>query len=842
MAVAPFIAAALAPLLHRFTKPLSGWVLALVPAAIFVFLVSLIKPVLATGMISARIGWVPAYGLDLSFFVDGLSLTFALTISGIGTLIFIYSVAYLAGHPHLGRFLAFLMAFMGAMLGLVLADNMLGLFMFWELTAVTSFLLIGFDAVRVVARRGAIQTLVITNIGGMALLMGVLLVHHLTGIWALSDLGVHGHALHENGLYGLVLACFIIAAFTKSAQFPLHFWLPNAMEAPTPVSAFLHSTTMVQAGVYLLARAAPWLGHTAAWTTILICFGGVTLLWGALGSLRQTDLKQMLAQSTIASLGLLVLLIGLGTETAIAGTVIYFVAHALYKAGLFMVVGTIDHEAGTRDITALGGLSGKMPVTFAAAVLAGLSMFGLPPTIAFFAKEEMYLDLFAPHWQDLSVLAVLIAGNALLAAVGALVVIKPFIGAATSTPKSAHEGSLGLLAGPVVLGFASIAAALSLGWFGHTVLAPAANAILNEPIESHLRWAIDLGQPVIWLSLATWVLAVLAYRNAATIHTMLRRLDTALGWTADTVFDAAMFGLIRFAGDMTRALHHGRLELYLVTVFLMLALALVVPLFGLGAIDALWPSEQLGDWSAKLAWLQLLPHEWGVIALALAGLGAIVAAPNRLYSILALGVQGTAVALIFLMFGAPDLAFTQFIVEILSVVILALVMTRLNLDKRDHRPFEDLARDGTLALVCGVGVSLLLMVVLTGTLDTRLSDFFIATSVPIAHGHNIVNVILVDYRGFDTLGEISVLMAAGIAIMVLLRNRRKAILAAPFVPPTLVVPKVKPKPDKSAKSASASKNKAAPKPKSAVGKAVVATSPEAAVEPARAPRRKRAAP
>ncbi|MGV8854320.1 MAG: hydrogen gas-evolving membrane-bound hydrogenase subunit E [Devosia sp.] len=845
VAIAPFVAAALAPLLHRYTKPLSGWVLALVPAAIFVFLLTLIEPVLATGAISARIGWVPAYGLDLSFYVDGLSLTFALTISGIGALIVLYSGAYLGGHPHLGRFLAFLLAFMGAMLGLVLADNMLGLFMFWELTAITSFLLIGFDAVRAAARRGAIQALVITNIGGMALLAGVVLVHQLTGIWELSALRGLESGLQDHALYGLVLACFIVAAFTKSAQFPLHFWLPNAMEAPTPVSAFLHSATMVQAGVYLLARVTPWLGHTVAWTTILVCFGGVTLLWGALGSLKQTDLKQMLAQSTIASLGLLVLLIGLGTETAIAGMVIYFVAHALYKAGLFMVVGAIDHEAGTRDITALGGLAGKMPVTFVAALLAGLSMFGLPPAIAFFAKEEMYLDLFSPHWQDLSVLAVLVAGNALLAAVGALVVIKPFLGPVMPTPKPVHEASIGLLAGPVLLGAAGVVAALMLGWFGHSVLEPAASAILHEPVKSHLSWAINFAAPVIWLSALTWVLAIVAYRNAARIRTLIRRFDAWLGWTADTVFDDVMFGLIRFAGAMTRLLHHGRLELYLVTVFSMLALALMLPLFGLGAVQALLPTADLGNWSAVLSWPQLMPHEWGVIFLALVGLGAIVAAPNRLYSILALGIQGTAVALIFLLFGAPDLAFTQFMVEILSVVILALVMTRLNLDERDHRPFEDLARDGTLALVCGVGVSLLLMVVLSGTLDTRLSDFFTATSVPIAHGHNIVNVILVDYRGFDTLGEISVLMAAGISIMVLLRSRRKRGLP---IPPT-GAPKraalAEPASAAVARAKPAAKPRAKSRPKAAdLSAATISTASPQSVPPARPaalPRRKRTA-
>ena len=779
VAIGPFGAAALATLVHRVTRPFSGWVLALVPAAIFLFLWSLIEPVASGGSLRAVIGWVPAYGLDLTFFVDGLSLTFALTISGIGALIVLYSGAYLRGHPHLGRFMAFLLAFMGSMLGLVLADNMLALFMFWELTAVTSFLLIGFDHTRQAARRGAIQALVVTNIGGMALLTGIIIVQQLSGVWDLSALRELGEIVRGHGLYGLVLTLFLLAAFTKSAQFPFHFWLPNAMEAPTPVSAFLHSATMVQAGVYLLARLSPTLGGTQAWTVTLICFGGFTLIWGALGAVKQTDLKQMLAQTTIASLGLLVLLIGLGTPAAISAMAIYFVAHALYKAALFMSVGSIDHEAGTRDITALSGLADRMPLTFIAAALAGAAMIGLPPTLGFFAKEEMYLDLVGPQWQQIAVLAALVVGNAILAGIAALIVVKPFLGAAMPTPKVGHEAPVAMLTGPLVLGAAGIVAALLTDWFGRFVLVPTASTVLGAPVGSHLTWVIDFASPVLWLSVATWGLAILVYRQIAAIRTLLRRFEAALGWTADTVFDATMFGLIRFAAAVTRLLHHGRLELYLVTVFVMLALALMVPLFALGKIDALLPTAELGDWSAKLAWPDLLPYEWGVIALALIGLGAILAAPNRLMAILALGVQGTAVALIFLLFGAPDLAFTQFMVEILSVVILALVMTRLRLDESDHRQFEDLARDGVLALVCGAGVSLLLMVVLSGPLDTRLSDFFAATSVPIAHGANIVNVILVDYRGFDTLGEISVVMAAGIAIMVLLRGRPKA----PATPP-----------------------------------------------------------
>ena len=797
VAIGPFVAAALAPLLHGLLRGFSHWLLALVPAAIFVFLMGYVGPVASGETIVAGIDWVPALGLRLTFLVDGLSLAFAMTISGIGTLIVLYAGAYLHGHRHLGRFLMFLLAFTGAMLGLVLSDNLLALFLFWELTSISSFLLIGFDGDRQAARRGAIQALVITNIGGMGLLVGVILISQLTGGWSLAELLGSGDILRDSGLYGAVLMAILVAAFTKSAQVPFHFWLPNAMEAPTPVSAFLHSATMVQAGVYLLARMTPVLGGTTVWTTVLVVFGCATLIWGALGALRQTDLKQMLAQTTIASLGLLVVLIGLGTPVALSAFVLYFAAHALYKAALFMVAGAVDHEAGTRDITALGGLAERMPATFIGAALAGLSMFSVPATLGFFAKEEMYLDLVVMEPTAIAVLLALVLGNALLGGVGLIVMIRPFLGPAVATPKAAHEAPLAMLVGPIVLGTAGVVSALMIDWFGHDVMAPAASAVAGQGIESHIGWAINFASPALWASVVTWVLAVVVYRQADSLRTLLRRWPAS--WNADNAFDAVMFGLFRFAGAVTRTLHHGRLELYLVVVFIGFALAVLVPLIGMGGIQALMPTAELGNWGAVLRWPSLQPYEWIVVTVAVVGLVAVLTARNRLVAIVALGIQGTGVALIFLLFGAPDLAFTQFMVEILSVVILTLVMTRLRLDERDKRPFEDWVRDGAIAVACGLGVSLTLMVILTGPLDTRLSDFFIATSVPVAHGANIVNVILVDYRGFDTLGEISVVMAAGIAIMVLLRSRK--------APPPAPVPG--PEPETRPTRAKAPKPKAA---------------------------------
>jgi multicomponent Na+:H+ antiporter subunit A len=762
VAIAPFLAAVLAPLLHRFAGAWSGWVLASVPAVIFVYLWSFLEPVAAGGTITTNLDWASIYGLELSFLIDGLSLTFALTISGIGALILVYSGAYLKGHPHQGRFLAFLLLFMGAMLGLVLADSLIALYLFWELTSVASFLLIGFDHSRQRARRAAIQALIVTNIGGLTLLAGAILLQRLTGSWELSAMLSSGLNLGGDPLYGLVLVLILLAAFTKSAQVPFHFWLPNAMEAPTPVSAFLHSATMVQGGVYLLARLNPVLGGTELWAVTLVGFGSLTLLWGGIASLRQTDLKQMLAQTTTASLGLLIVLIGIGTELAITAAIVYFVTHAFYKATLFLLTGVIDHETGTRDITVLRGLRDHLTITFLIAILAAASMLGLPPLVGYLAKEEMYLGLMGGSWQTLLVLAVLVLGNGLLGAVALAFVIKPFMGQYVSAPKAPHEGSLGLLVGPAIMAGLGVLVGLMTGWFAEWILSPAASAATGIAVESHLTLVVDPFTPVFWLSVLTWAIGILLFYRLDAIRSVLRRTQDAIGWSFDMGFDWLMFGLIRLSGAVTRAWHHGRLELYLVVIFTMLAVAMIVPLWA------------LGGWPALPAFPDLMFYEWGVVAMGVAGAAAVVAARTRLFAILALGVQGMAVALIYLLFGAPDLSFTQFMVEVLSVVILALVMTRLRLDREDPRELEDLLRDGGLALACGLGFTMLLFAVLEGSFDPRLSDFFNANSVPIAHGRNIVNVILVDFRGLDTLGEISVVMTAGIAILALIRTARRA--------------------------------------------------------------------
>lgn len=762
----PFVAAALAPLVHRLVGDLAGWVVALVPLAGFVALWDLLGRVSGGEAIRVAWPWAPSWGLELSFLVDGLSLTFALTIAGIGAFILLYSGAYLKGHKQ-GRFLGFLLAFMGAMQGLVLADNLVALYLFWELTSVASFLLIGFDHTRQAARRAAIQALVVTGFGGLALLAAGVVIYSISGGWELSAAG----DLKGTVAYPLLVGLTLLAAFTKSAQLPFHFWLPNAMEAPTPVSAYLHSATMVQGGVYLVARMTPHLGGAPIWNTTLMVFGGATLLWGAIAALRQTDLKQMLAQTTLASLGLLMLLLGAGTELAVTAAVLYFIAHALYKAGLFLVAGAIDHGTGTRDITMLGGLRDPMTVSFIGSIMACIAMFGLPPLLGFFAKEEMYAALALGQADSLLALAALVLGNALLGAIGLALLIKPFMGQLLPTPITPHEAPVAMLAGPIVMGALGIFFGFVPALVGQTAVAPATSAILGVGVETHLKLGIDVASPAFWLSVVTWALALGLFLRLDLARGLLRRAAAAIGWSFDAGFDWVYFGIVRMAAALTRLLHHGRLELYLFVVFLLLAVAAIGPLWVMGGLP-------VGPRSVELEF-----YEWALVGLAVLGVVTVVYARSRLFAILALGVQGLSVALLYLLFGAPDLSFTQFMVEILSVVILALVMTRLDLDSADPRPLEDWARDGIVALFGGIALTTLLWAVLEGPLDLRLSSFFEAHSAPVAHGHNVVNVILVDFRGLDTLGEISVVMTAGIAILALIRGAKRPKPPAPMPEP-----------------------------------------------------------
>lgn len=757
----PFVTALCAPLAVGRLGHRAAWLLALAPALAFLHFLGFLPEIAAGEVVTGGYVWVPSFNLSFSWFIDGLSLTFALLITGIGTLIVLYAGGYMKGHPQQGRFLAFLLLFMGAMLGVVVSDSLMMLFVYWELTSITSFLLIGFDHKREAARRAALQALVVTGGGGLALLAGLIFIWNISGTTQLSLL-VHGNdVLRQSPFYFATLLLVLGGAFTKSAQFPFHFWLPNAMEAPTPVSAYLHSATMVKAGVYLLMRLNPVLGDTAAWEILLPFFGGLTMLTGAVLAIRQTDLKLMLAYTTVSSLGLLVMLTGIGTEHAIEAAVLYLVAHSLFKGALFMVAGIIDHEAGTRDVTKLGGLRKAMPITFMAAMTAALSMAGLPPFLGFLAKEEIYYALAHANPRALLFTGIAIIGNALMLAIAFAVALKPFIGKPRKTPKHAHEGPVLLWLGPAVLGLAGLLAALFSGSFHALVSTPMATAIAGVPRPVTMSLMPHIGVPL-GLSLLTVALGVAVYTNLSRARRLMDRALVSAGPGPDRAFDVMISGLVRLSFHVTRIIQPGRLEFYVTVTFAIIALVLLVPLFAYGELPSMpiWPTD-------------MLLHEITFIAIAVIGLIAVLTAASRLTAIVALGIQGFAVAVLFLLFGAPDLSFTQFMVETLSVVILTLVMTRLRLSPSDHRKRGQKLLDGTIALACGTGFALMLLKATEQPFDTGLTEFFNAYSKIIAHGNNVVNVIIVDFRGTDTLGEIAVVMITALAILALIRIRSR---------------------------------------------------------------------
>ncbi|MBW6421211.1 putative monovalent cation/H+ antiporter subunit A [Rhizobium sp. XQZ8] len=755
----PFLGAVLAPILTRKFGDKAAWLLALAPGFAFLHFSTFLNEIAAGEVATGGYVWAPSFNLSFSWFLDGLSLTFALLITGIGTLIVIYSGGYMKGHEGQGRFLAFILLFMGAMLGLVVSDSFLMLFIYWELTSIASFLLIGFDHEREAARRAALQALVVTGIGGLSLLAGLIFIWNITGITQFSLLIHLESGLRESPFYLTALLLVLAGAFTKSAQFPFHFWLPNAMEAPTPVSAYLHSATMVKAGVYLLMRLNPVMGETPAWEILLPFFGGITLVAGTFLAVRQTDLKLMLAYTTMASLGLLVMLTGFDSPHAIEAAVLYLVAHSLFKGALFMVAGTVDHEAGTRDVTKLGGLCKAMPVTFAAALLAALSMGGLPLFFGFLAKEEIYAALAAGNPRAVFFTGLAVIGNALMFAISFAVALKPFLGAPVETPKHAHEGPVSLWLGPVVLAALGLIAALFSGTAHLYISSPMASAVLDEKVVVDISTLPHLGLPL-WLSIATVISGALIFWRLDAVRAMMVKVLESLGPGPDRGFDHFVSGLVRVSVGITRFLQPGRLEIYITATFILLAVTLLLPPFVFGELPAVpsFPNK-------------VLVQEGAFFLIALIGIVAVLRARDRLTAIVSLGIQGFAVAVLFLLFGAPDLSFTQFMVETLSVVILALVMTRLRLSPRDHRPVGQMLFDAVIATACGLGFTLLLLKSVEAPFDTALTDFFNAYSKVIAHGANVVNVIIVDFRGVDTLGEIAVVMVTGLAVLALIRVR-----------------------------------------------------------------------
>ncbi|WP_224242827.1 putative monovalent cation/H+ antiporter subunit A [Hyalangium gracile] len=752
-----FATATLAPGIHLVARRWTGAVLAVVPAALFVYFMSLLGPVTAGATLSEQHAWSPRLMLQLSLRVDGLSLLFVLLITGIGALVTLYAGRYLEGHPHLGRFFLFFFTFMASMLGLVLSDNLLALFIFWELTSLSSYLLIGFDHTRETSRAAALQGLLVTVGGGQALLLGFLLLGAATGTFEISQLS--GLSAREHPLYPGMLLLVLAGAFTKSAQFPFHFWLPGAMAAPTPVSAYLHSATMVKAGVYLLARLSPVLGGTALWGTSLSLVGAITMLLGALLALGERDLKRVLAYATVCVLGTLTFLLGMGTPAALHAAGVFLLAHALYKGALFLSAGSIDHATGTRDLSLLGGLRRAMPVTATAVGLSALSMAGLTPAFGFIAKELVYeaaLQEGPATW--LATVASALTFMPLVA-VAAMLALQPFLGPSRELPHAPHEAPAGMWLGPLVL------SALGLVLGAQPALVGGLLARASPGLEPSELAPLKLWHgltPALGLSVLSLAGGVGLFLLRDRIRAFLARLRLGR-WGPERAYTWGLGAMLQVAGFQTRLLQSGYLRRYLLVTILTIGGLTAYALVARSGVRLRLELSDVEVHEAVLGGLMVL---------------AALAAANsrsRLASVAAMGVVGFGVALVFLFFGAPDLALTQSIVEALTVVVFLLALFNLphyqELSSRSTR-----ARDLLISLAFGAVMTGLVLMVTQNQLYPPISDYFLENSVPAAHGRNVVNVILVDFRALDTLGEITVLAisALGVAALLKLGHGREA--------------------------------------------------------------------
>jgi multicomponent Na+:H+ antiporter subunit A len=745
--LSPFAVALLAPwLVRRF--PRSERILAAWPAILAVVLVTELRSTLSVGNRQIELSWAPSLGLSLSFNLDGLGLLFALLITAIGALVVLYASRYLEDHPQAGRFYASLFAFMGAMLGVALSDNILTLFVFWELTGFTSFLLIGFEHDREDARSAALQALIVTGAGGLALLAAGVLLADVSGTTSLSAMTASRDAIVTHPFYAAIAILVLLAAFTKSAQVPFHFWLPNAMAAPTPVSAYLHSATMVKAGVYLVARMTPILGATTLWTTAVTAAGAATMVLGAYRSVQETDLKRILAYSTVSALGVMTMLLGVGTREAIAAALVYLVAHACYKGALFLVAGAIDHETGTRDITELAGLRRAMPVTAFAAGAAALSMAGVPLTLGFVGKDGAYEALFRGDGWSTWLLALMVFASVLLGLAGLLAGVVPFRG--NSTAEEIREPPWPLWMPPLTLALSGVLAGV-VPWILTAPLSAAAAAIVAQPVGMSLAVWHGLS-PALMLSAATLLGVGAAYGG----RDIIRRRFWRPTFGTEQLYTGSLAALNAISRVIAPPLHSASLRSYvmvIVVTFVVLVGAALITVRGVGAS----PPE-----------MNVRGHELLVVVVIIAGAIAATLARSTMAAVLSLGVVGYGVATTFLIFGAPDLAMTQFSVETLTVLIYVFVFRHFrNLGGLSPRLVR--YRDACIALGAGTLIGGLVLSVSTTETAPRLREYFAEFGPTLGHGRNIVNVILVDFRGFDTMGEITVLATAAIGVRALIR-------------------------------------------------------------------------
>lgn len=702
--------------------------------------------------------WIPSLDLSFSLRLDGLSLLFALIITGVGTFVTLYSAAYMAGHRHTLRFFCFLHAFLLSMLGLVLADNLLLLFVFWEGTTIFSYLLIGFDHESSKARENARQSLLITAGGGLALLLGILLLKIAGGTYVISEWSASDDMIRQHALYPLIFGGVILGALTKSAQFPFHFWLPNAMTAPTPISAFLHAATMVKAGIYLLMRCHPLLGGTSIWVVTLVGLGGITAVWGAIQSLGPRDLKTILAYTTLMALGIIIMFLGGQSSETLTAAVTFLLVHALYKAALFLAVGAIDHQTGSRSLDRLGGLWRTMPLTALGVAAAALSMSGFPLFFGFIGKEIMYKGALAEELYPAFTATAALLANALMTAVAAIVLLGPFTGRSPNAAKNTEEASWLMWLGPCVMGGIGILFGLMPEWVSYALIEPAVFSF--NPGREEIRLTIWHGFNLpLLLSMLTLAIGATVYLLRHRVCFFIQAALARLPLSFDRLYGICLTVFIKTSEILTARIQNGSLHFYLAVTVSCVVLAISLPWLSGIATALFWPQE-IGSITAISLILFI-----GAAAM------VVLTARKRLAAIGGLSGVGAGIALLFLLLGAPDIALTQLLVETLTIIFVSIVLLRLpSMEQARKRSRRRRSIDAFLSIAVGLLIASMLVAIGNTPLDRSLTDFFEINSFVAAHGRNIVNVILVDFRSLDTLGEIIVVVLAAWAAVTLLRK------------------------------------------------------------------------
>lgn len=769
----PFLAAALAPRLVRRWPHRAPVAFSALAAALAVGLLLMLPRVLGGDPVVIDAPWIEEFHVRFAVRLDALALLMSVLVTGVGAVVLHYSATYMMEHPSRDRFYLYLLSFMGAMLGIILSENLFVLFLFWELTSVTSFLLIGLDHHREAARDAALRALLLTGAGSLAMLAGFVLLAEATGTGSIGAMIENGGSLRERPSYEAMVVLILLGALTKSAQFPFHFWLPGAMEAPSPISAYLHSATMVKAGVYLLARLSPVLGGTPLWHDTLMAVGLITMVLGAAMGYAQRDMKKMLAYTTVSVLGLLTALIGVGTPAAFKALIVFWVGHVFYKATLFLLTGGLDHEFGTRDLSRLSGLRRQAPLLMAVGGLAAFSMWGFPPFLGFLGKELFYEVLL--HEPGPRGLTPVVAGGigfaamALMGAAGLMAGLRPFMGkamepASESGGEDDHHGDdhphhiTALGSGPLVLAAAGLALGAVPGLISSFMVTSAADAY-GAPISGYLSLWHGV-TPTLMLSVATLVAALLLIAAWPKVQGALARVFDAMGLVGPLRgYDLSWAALKGIAHLEIRTLSN-----ILLRHEVMLVIAALPILVGL----SLWLQPVAFPSSIELSPVGI--HEIILAVLVLTAAGVAIHARSLPGAITGLGTAGYGVALFYARFGGPDLAMTQFVIETLTVILFVLVIYRLPKPARYTR-LPDRVMSAGVAGLFGLVVGVLTFFSALQAGPRRVSEQLVARSLSEAKGRNVVNVILVDFRALDTLGELTVLGAAALGIYALMRIR-----------------------------------------------------------------------